>query len=123
MCHLFLLVAKLYIEAKSKEGPDTSYNKHVLSSQELGAAAEMVQFDLSGLGQFDPYLSALGLAPNSAWPTHHEPSMQAGLDVPQGMSGSNVGNRYSLQDWFSGSRYIMGLMEDDLNMPDIPNLN
>jgi hypothetical protein len=28
------------------------------------------------------------------------------------------GNQNSLQDWFSGSRYIMGLMEEDILMPD-----
>lgn len=31
------------------------------------------------------------------------------------------GNQKSIQDWFSGSRYLMNLMEagDDLQMPDL----
>lgn len=92
--------------------------------------------------QFDPYLSALGLVPNSAWPmagytdTPALPTamtsfanMQPGTDargeaLNPGYAPSGV-LQNPIQDWFSGSRYLMNLMEagDDMQMPDINNFD
>lgn len=94
------------------------------------------QLDLSTMTQFDPYLSALGLVPNSAWPmTGYAPPMPTTMDpyaniqpassVPavETFGGGYLSNgaQNSVQDWFSGSRYLMNLMEagDDLQMPDL----
>lgn len=78
--------------------------------------------------QFDPYLSALGLMPNSAWPMTGFPNMGAGTDAfsQSGFDGNMGGGAgmgaqggiQNVQDWFSGSRYLMNLMEDDIQMPD-----
>jgi hypothetical protein len=123
MCHLFLQVAKIYVEAKTKEASEIVAR----SSQPgfYGPASSMSDtgsggFNANTLTQFDPYLSALGLVPASAWPMASTfPAMPPGMDnFMQGMDG-NVGNHNTVQDWFSGSRYIMGLMEDDINMPDL----
>lgn len=111
------------------------------------------------IGQFDPYLSALGLMPTSAWPPplsgnfspQPPPSsmsgggigtagsqdtfapsqgfdvggggvgvgmQQGGVGVGVGMQGAVSGGN-QLQDWYSGSRYLMNLMEDDVLMPDL----
>lgn len=82
--------------------------------------------------EFDPYLSALGLMPNSAWPmaSYAEPKASESFETyPQGQNtgggapgmGLPGGGQNSVQDWFSGSRYLMGMMEagDDLQMPDL----
>jgi hypothetical protein len=84
---------------------------------------------------FDPYLSALGLMPNSAWPmtNYANPHVSEGFEAyPPGQNVDGVpglevpgmglpgGGQNSVQDWFSGSRYLMGMLEagDDLHMPD-----
>jgi hypothetical protein len=122
MCHLFLQVAKIYVEAKTKEASESAAR----SQPEFYDSANPVGdtgsggFDANTMTQFDPYLSALGLAPNSAWLMAPPfPAMSVGIDnYMQGMDG-NVGGQNSVQDWFSGSRYIMGLIDEDINMPDM----
>ncbi|KAF2258211.1 fungal-specific transcription factor domain-containing protein [Lojkania enalia] len=119
MCHLFLQVAKLYIEAKRKE-----LSQHLRGSPQgdyyQTANGATQNLDFSTMTQFDPYLSALGLT-NSAWSMSASfPQNHPGIEVFQGMEAGNMGgNQNTVQDWFSGSRYIMGLMEDDINMPDL----
>lgn len=77
-------------------------------------------FDANTMTQFDPYLSALGLVPASAWPMASTfPAMPPGMENFLHVTDGNVGNHNVVQDWFSGSRYIMGLIEDDINMPDL----
>lgn len=138
LCHLFLQVAKLYVEAKTKEAasehatPSTNRSNPAHSGARNGSGNYYVtedgqQLDLDGVNQFDPYLSALGLVPNAAWPMATLTPIQPGLESfhqPQGMEGGGgvSGNQNSVQDWFSGSRYIMGLLEEDINMPDLQNL-
>lgn len=90
--------------------------------------------------EFDPYLSALGLVPNSAWPmagyTPVPTAMESFANIPSlaGTQGANaIGTGYapngapqnSIQDWFSGSRYLMNLMEagDNMQMPDLNDLD
>ncbi|KAF2736701.1 hypothetical protein EJ04DRAFT_510814 [Polyplosphaeria fusca] len=123
MCHLFLRVAKLYIEARSKEVEVAHARPHTaLGSQSSGyttASAAPGTANMSAPTQFDPYLSALGLVPNSAWPMATFSMPQS----PEGYQGVDLaglgGNQNTVQDWYSGSRYILGLMEDDIQMPDL----
>ncbi|KAF2676907.1 hypothetical protein K458DRAFT_424397 [Lentithecium fluviatile CBS 122367] len=146
MCHLFLQVAKLYVEAKTKESahqPSTQPENSragaggFYEANDGGSGGEQ-GFDSSTMTQFDPYLSALGLMPNSAWPMAgfpHVGGAGAGSDgfstpghpfdgglaangmgtgaLPVGLQSDNT-----VQNWFSGSRYLMNLMEDDIQMPD-----
>ena len=105
MCHLFLRVTKLYVAAKRQDAASRvrgiSQNKH----SGYYTTVDGTQLDLSTMSQFDPYLSALGLMPDTAWPT----------------TTYSQGNQNPMQDWFSGSRYLLNMMEpgDDLQMPDL----
>jgi hypothetical protein len=144
MCHLFLQVAKLYVDAKTKES--TSSSSHIVppsrteSNSYMPSSSDTTDqtFNTNAIDQFDPYLSALGLMPVSAWPMSAYP--QTGADgAPQGQDsfanaqgfdptgnlgaegvgvGPGMQNGNNVQDWFSGSRYLMNLMEDDIQMPD-----
>lgn len=136
---MFLQVAKLYIQAKTQDG---STQPQAASNNESNyyTAPDGNQFDLNTMSSFDPYLSALGLMPNPQWPevgynnvpasTGMEDFSQIpGMGLPSGPGAMEVGmgfgppggNQNSLQDWFSGSRYLMNLMEagDDMQMPDL----
>ncbi|KAF1997763.1 hypothetical protein P154DRAFT_547189 [Amniculicola lignicola CBS 123094] len=122
MCHLFLQVAKIYVEAKTKE--KEAHQASTAAGQDgfYDTAEGGQSMDFSTMTQFDPYLSALGLVPNSGWPLPAYPAMEGfqGMDgLGTGVPGGQAGSRNTVQDWFSGSRYIMGLMEDDVNMPDL----
>lgn len=123
LCHLFLSVAKLYVEAKSKEALKAPQNTTTQSNTRYYTTADGQQFDLSEVNQFDPYLSALGLVPNAAWPMTDlmagSPLFHSSVDSYSRPQEASVGGQNSVQDWFSGSRYILGLMEDDINMPDL----
>ncbi|KAJ4287806.1 hypothetical protein N0V90_012510 [Kalmusia sp. IMI 367209] len=129
MCHLFLQVAKLYVEAKTKESVTVTTSPSQPSQSGFypsGAADSGI--NLNTMTQFDPYLSALGLMPNAAWPmtgfstigTGAETFPPGSFDASMAPSGSGLqpGNPTNVQDWFSGSRYLLGLMEDDIQMPD-----
>lgn len=122
MCNIFLHVAKLYIEAKTKEAAEQRQNSQG-SGFYPAASSDQAADDMTAMNQFDPYLSALGLMPNSAWPMANSfPAMPPGMEAFQGLDGAasaGYGAQNTVQDWFSGSRYIMGLMEDDINMPDL----
>jgi hypothetical protein len=134
MCHLFLQVAKLYLQAKTYDTTQTQ--TYSPNQADYYTTNNKIQFDPNPITQFDPYLSALGLMPNSAWPMANYSTPQAsdsfdaysqglggvgaaGLDMSgMGLSG---GAPNQVQDWFSGSRYLMNMMEasDDLQMPDL----
>ena len=116
LCHVFLQIAKLYVEARERERGNQMYPK-TSNGQYYNVNAQ--NYDVSALEQFDPYLSALGLAPNAVWPMSNIPPT-TGVEDPSAASfppgtGFDM-NPNALQDWFSGSRYIMGLMEEDMNM-------
>jgi hypothetical protein len=141
MCHLFLQVAKLYIQAKTQEEAKVGRSKGPRSaSQQQNQATyctppeDNPPIDLAAMAQFDPYLSALGLMPNCTWPmtgNMQDPShggagayTELGGIGPDGFDMSfapPLTGQNPVQDWFSGSRYLMNLMEagDDLIMPDI----
>ena len=121
MCHLFLQVAKLYMEAKTKEAAATPRPSSAQSNPSLFVSADGQKLEFNGANEFDPYLSALGLVPNAAWPmtTTSYAADQVGLEnFSQAADGLPM-NHNSVQDWFSGSRYIMNLMEEDITMPDL----
>ncbi|KAJ8117004.1 hypothetical protein OPT61_g1688 [Boeremia exigua] len=135
MCHLFLQVAKLYIQAKKNDSKEAVSQP---SPSTFYPAQNEFQLDSSTMTQFDPYLSALGLVPNSSWPMSDYADASI---IPTAMASfSNVQHaantqgeassmayapngvlQNSVQDWFSGSRYLMNLMEagDDMQMPDL----
>jgi hypothetical protein len=129
MCHLFLQVARLYVEAKRNETLPVTAS--ATQSGQTGFYPQETGINLDTMTQFDPYLSALGLMPNAGFPMTGFPAMNnAGTDVetfpagsfdasmaPSG-SGMGPGNPTNVQDWFSGSRYLLNLMEDDIQMPD-----
>ncbi|KAH6629575.1 hypothetical protein C7974DRAFT_413361 [Boeremia exigua] len=143
MCHLFHQVAKLYIQAKRKESRIQPETGSQLSPSTFFTARDEDQLDVSTMTQFDPYLSALGLVPNSAWPMASYADAPAMSTVME--SFANVQNAAStqsvdtfgvhdvlngvpqnpVQDWFSGSRYLMNLMEagGDIQMPDLNNFD
>jgi hypothetical protein len=123
MCHLFLQVAKIYVEAKTKEASEIvarSSQPEFYDPTSSVSGTGSGSFDANTMTQFDPYLSALGLVPASAWPMASTfPAMPPGMDNFVQVTDENVRNHNVVQDWFSGSRYIMGLIEDDINMPDL----
>jgi hypothetical protein len=139
MCHLFLQVAKLYIQAKKNDMRNQPRTVAQPAQNNFYTTRDGTQLDLSTMTQFDPYLSALGLVPNSAWPMadySDTPAMGTAMESfanvantanTQGSEVFGVGYapnglpQNSVQDWFSGSRYLMNLMEagDDMQMPDL----
>ncbi|KAF9693429.1 hypothetical protein EKO04_008842 [Ascochyta lentis] len=141
MCHLFLQVAKLYIQAKKNDSKSQAQTMSQPASSNFYTTTDGAQIDLSTMTQFDPYLSALGLVPNSAWPmTGYAPTIPTAMDSfanvqnvastqgPEAFAGgfmSNGAPQNSIQDWFSGSRYLMNLMEagDDTHMPNLNNFD
>lgn len=138
MCHLFLQVAKLYIQAKKNEFKNKPQTPSQPSPNNFYTTTDETQLDLSAMTQLDPYLSALGLVPNSAWPMAgyvpttptamdsfaniHDATSTEGATDAFGMGyAPNGALQNSVQDWFSGSRYLMNLMEagDDTQMLDL----
>ncbi|KAK7182408.1 uncharacterized protein CC84DRAFT_1101011 [Paraphaeosphaeria sporulosa] len=128
MCHLFLQVAKLYVEAKRNEAVPVAASR--TQPGQNGFFPQETGINLDTMTQFDPYLSALGLMPNAGFPMTGFPAMNPSTNVdtfppgsfdasmaPSG-SGMGPGNPTNVQDWFSGSRYLLNLMEDDIQMPD-----
>jgi hypothetical protein len=139
MCHLFLQVAKLYIQAKRNDARSQAPSMAQPAPNNIYTTTDGTQIDLNYMTQFDPYLSALGLVPNSAWPMagyNDTPTISTAMETfgnTQSATTTQVpdpfGTGYSsdpmpqnsVQDWFSGSRYLMNLMEagDDMQMPDL----
>lgn len=93
LCRVLCRVARLYVEAKARQQEDV---------------------DMSMVGNdFDMYLSQLGLI---SYQQHHHPSdSTVGGGGELGLTGMPTTTQAPrLGDWFSGNRYIMGLMEEDL---------
>ncbi|KAI0401710.1 hypothetical protein F4802DRAFT_618745 [Xylaria palmicola] len=91
LCQVLYNIAELYVEAKAAEGA------------EAAAGSE-----------FDLYLSQLGFMPA-------DDSVMMGLQTADlaGVAGDAGGRAAmqttSLEDWFSGKNYMMGLLEEDLS--------
>jgi hypothetical protein len=142
MCLLFLQVAKLYIQFKTQN--TSSEPRTVVQSSQSnyytttdGTQLDL-DLDLNAMTSFDPYLNALGLMPNSAWPMADYSNVPTSACENAFLHGQRIGgalgpeatelefgppggNQNSIQDWFSVSRYLMNVMEagDDLQMPDL----
>ena len=100
LCSVFWKVAEAYVDVKSNEvnindaGPSLAGDAHTTVLQ-------------PGVGDFDEYLSALGLAPQPAQTdTGALPSSEFPLDEDM--------STY-LQDWYSGNALLYGLLEQDLS--------
>jgi hypothetical protein len=138
-CLLLLKVARLYIHAKCQEVSRTQELSYLHPTQNISNARSV---GISTTARFDPHLNALGLIPNSAWSTDNHlqnllPRTQDSyasvqfFNNPLGLDGGSVGygpvnmNQNSVQDWFSGSRYLFSSMEAgvDLQMPDIHDID
>lgn len=137
MCHLFLRVARLYVTAKTQDAALRS--RTAAQNHQNYYTANGAQLDLNAMSQFDPYLNALGLLPDTAWSADQynmNPASPGGMQTfpPDQQMGNNFnpgqmslgfgpsgGTHNSMQDWFSGSIYLMNLMEpgDDMQMPDM----
>lgn len=139
MSHLFQRIAKLYIQAKKQDTTAPARPPSFSHRQpSYYTPPDETQLDLNAMKEFDPYLSALGLVPSSEWPmpgfsnefpppsvSTFAPSQDlggfVGLDVAGMGLGQPNGSQNSIQEWYSGSRYLMNLMEaaDDSQMPDL----
>ncbi|CAM1501549.1 Fc.00g035330.m01.CDS01 [Cosmosporella sp. VM-42] len=88
LCHVMCDVATLYVEAKSQQQEDQA----------------MIPIG----DEFDMYLSQLGFIPNED---------QAAMAASGGPNEATFGNQQVAQmaDWFSGSKNLMGLLEQDLS--------
>ena len=127
---MFLQVAKLYVEAKRNESAPATTSLASSQRDQNGFYPQEPVINLDTMTQFDPYLSALGLMPNAGFPMTGFPAAHTNGDVDAfppgsfdasmapGGSGLGPGNPTNVQDWFSGSRYLLNLMEDDIQMPD-----
>ena len=132
-------MAKLYIQAKKNDLKTQPQTVSRPSPDNFCAATSGVDLDLTTMTQFDPYLSALGLVPNSTWPmTEYVPAVSTPMDsfanvqnVASGLEAetfgvghlANGGVQNQAQDWFSGSRYLLNLMEagEDLQIASLDN--
>ncbi|KAL4977115.1 hypothetical protein BDW66DRAFT_150429 [Aspergillus desertorum] len=112
LCQVLSNVARLYLEAKAQA-----------QTQENQALASVGH-------EVNTYLSALGLAPSDVgdarW-TGSAPGITSlgGMNYPASQNtGSNIPQAHITQlgSWFSGKRYMMGLLEEDLSMFDPLNL-
>ncbi|KAI1928138.1 hypothetical protein LOZ66_005313 [Ophidiomyces ophidiicola] len=102
LCMVFYQVAKVYVNAKLLEA-------------ENGNELQDCQLAVNPGNQFDSYLNALGLGPPLA------PFIPKGItdvggnneeDPLQGLFDIDMAQ--SLEDWYSGNRHMMGLLESDL---------
>ncbi|KAG5982459.1 hypothetical protein E4U55_001862 [Claviceps digitariae] len=92
LCHVMCDVAGLYVEAKSQQQQDRS---------------------MAPIGnEFEMYLSQLGFMP-----TEDHTMAHSGNNGPAGPATLNS-QASQIADWFSGSRNMMGLLEEDLSQID-----
>ena len=119
LCNVLFTIAELYVEAKA---------------QNMNAQTPDEQ--LASMGQeFEGYLAALGLAPGlGTMPPGSAPAAGIGAEgvgtggygegVPGAMFGEGGGlegqamggGGLQLGNWFSGNQYMMGLLEEDLEI-------
>ena len=105
---VFHKVAELYVEAKENESTEH------LSTNNIGLVppGEGSQYVLPASEDFDQYLAALGFAPQAFQTTSD--------NVDSATDGYLDEDRSWLQDWYSGSQSLMGLLEFDLEQIGIP---
>ncbi|KAK2803965.1 hypothetical protein FQN50_006769 [Emmonsiellopsis sp. PD_5] len=115
LCAVFYQVAKLYIDIKLREGE---------AGDGGGAGGWEADGDQAMGTEVDNYLWALGFgapAPGGGMGTGMEGSEAAGTGAGHGQMDNNVPGAEgveemspTLQDWFRGNMYMMGLLESDL---------
>lgn len=144
MCSIFTRVAKIYIQARAQDAAMRAQTSTPAPASYCSpSAVSESQLDVNTMASFDPYLSALGLIPNASWSmaSYSDPSVTTSMDATafgqggQGFGaalgadvsglgpgfGLPAGGQNAVMDWFSGSRYLMNVMEPggDLQMPDL----
>ncbi|KAK3201538.1 hypothetical protein GRF29_185g1266629 [Pseudopithomyces chartarum] len=91
MCHLFLQVARLYVEAKTKESLSVAASPSQPNDGNIYTPDSGI--NLSTMTQFDPYLSALGLMPNATtWAMPEFSGMGAGTSLGAGVEPFPAGS-------------------------------
>lgn len=116
LCHVLVTIARLYVEAKAR-----ARAKETQTQTQEEEDQRLVNVGL----EFDTYLSALGLAPGEAggdlrWQGQNQAMGQGqglGQVQPQFVDSSTAMNQtMQLGNWFSGNQYMMGLLEEDLDI-------
>lgn len=101
LCMVFSQVANVYVDAKLQEARCLSDTSDYQPAAYLGE-------------HFDSYLNALGLGPSSV---PSVPTAVTGVGNPgdgEVLSGLlDIDMAQSLEDWYLGSRQMMGLLESD----------
>lgn len=101
LCSVFWKVAEAYVHVKKDETGSFSNSGNAVGQSTHSTAQQ------SGIGDFDEYLSALGLAPQF---------FQVGLaDVTATQLPLDEDMSTYLQDWYSGNASLYGLLEQDLS--------
>lgn len=100
LCSVFWNVAKAYVHVKNQEVQGLQENSDGIMSSTTQAGTQPVT------GDFDEYLSALGLAPQ---PVHIDSTDLPGSGFQLEEDISNY-----LQDWWSGNGNLYGLLDQDL---------
>lgn len=101
LCSVFWKVAEAYVHVKNRELRNL---QHESGTMALGPQSELPQ---TMVGDFDEYLSALGLAPQ---PYHMDADDMSSSEFPVQREMSTY-----LQDWYSGNASLYGLLEQDLS--------
>lgn len=102
LCHIFCQVAKLYVQAKTKE-TQTQAQINGANLYDPGAA-------------FDPYLNMLGVAPNQGYTMA---GLSDGDQIPAWQEANEFNVGMNIQSWFTGNQSILGLLEQDVDCTDI----
>lgn len=101
LCNVLSTIAGLYVEAKAQ-----SANAHAVQDQALASMGQ----------EFEGYLAALGLAPGLPAEGGGFGGEVPGAVFGDGMENQGVGGSLQLGNWFSGNQYMMGLLEEDLEI-------
>lgn len=98
LCVVFYQVAKVYVDAQLKELEHTSANLPYPGTE------------------FDSFFAALGFAPPQAPPSRGDGTTNTGEE--RGMGNTQQPGEFEMEQtldgWFTGSQYIMGLLESDM---------
>ena len=97
---VFYQVAKAYVDAQLKELER--------------ACADTQTYPQTG-AEFDPFLNALGMAPPLAVPpTRGMEQAAPAAELGSGQQPADLEMGQTLEGWFLGNQYMMGLLESDI---------
>jgi len=110
LCAVFHRVAEVFVNGGAN-GSEGEGEQEVAGVGVIGASMGPGQMEnvrseaTPGVGQFEPYLNALGM-----------PGVEGhGMGMDYGGYGDNWGgDAAGLESWFSGTQHLMGLLEEDL---------